>query len=251
CSRNSPSWTRRTNSASLRNQYSRPFSSPRRCRRVVAETATSSSGTRSSSAWISVPFPAPEGPVTTKTGLPVEEANQLGALAIRQAPDRLRLADPALVEEARGLDAAELRHRHQHVEHLRGRDVLGRGIEDVLDLNLAQLQVLLQLRPAHADVVRPGQSFHPLIERANRRRRLCLGRHRASESNSLVPAVKRGRLRTFAGIFSTLSTPGRGVFSPATALHARSRPRRATTTAHAPRARRRAPRGFGSARTGP
>src|SRR3954451_5108655 len=122
----SPSATRRTNSASVRNQYSQPSSSPRRRSRVVAEIATSSSGTRSSRAWMSVPLPAPDGPVTTKTGLAVEEPNQLGALAIRQSPDRLRLADSALVEEAGRLDAAEFRYRHQHVERFRGGHVLGR-----------------------------------------------------------------------------------------------------------------------------
>src|SRR6266511_4785779 len=117
--------------------------------------ATASSGSRSSSAWISVPFPAPDGPVTTKTGLPsavaVEEPNQLGALAVGQAPDGLRLADAALVQEARGLHAPELRHRHQHVEHLRRRDVLRRIVEDFLDLDLPHLQVLLYLSPADAD----------------------------------------------------------------------------------------------------
>src|SRR6476659_1445852 len=131
------SWLR-TNSASVRNQYSRPSSSPRRRRRVVAETATSSSGTRSSRAWISVPFPAPEGPVTTKTGLPVEEPNQLCAEAIRQAANGLRLADAALVQEARRLYAAELRDGHQHVEHFGGGHVLRRGVENVLDLDLAE-----------------------------------------------------------------------------------------------------------------
>src|SRR5438876_10152461 len=63
----------------------------------------------------------------------VEEANQLRALPVGQSPDRFRLADAALVEEARRLHAAELRHRHQDVEHLRGRDVLGRVREDRLD----------------------------------------------------------------------------------------------------------------------
>ena len=68
-SRNAPSATFAANSSSLRNQYSRPLSSPARSGRVVAEIATSSSaGSRSSSIRINVPFPAPEGPVTTKTG---------------------------------------------------------------------------------------------------------------------------------------------------------------------------------------
>src|SRR3954453_12023753 len=98
-----------------------PSSSPGRCGRVVAETASASSGNRGSTSWISVPFPAPEGPVTTMTGgLPVEEANQLLALAVGQAPDRLRLADPALVQQTGRLHAPELRHGHQHVEDLRG-----------------------------------------------------------------------------------------------------------------------------------
>src|SRR5205814_1199777 len=82
--------------------------------RVVADTVTSSTGTRSSSSRISVPLPAPDGPVTTTTDgrrrrLTVEEANQLRALPLRQAADRLRLADPARAEEARSFHAPELR----------------------------------------------------------------------------------------------------------------------------------------------
>ena len=53
---------------SVRNQYSTPSVSPGRCGRVVAEIATSSTGTRSTSALISVPLPAPDGPVMTNTG---------------------------------------------------------------------------------------------------------------------------------------------------------------------------------------
>src|ERR687888_2191369 len=125
-----------------------PSRSPGRCSRVVAETAISSSGNRGRSLLISVPLPAPEGPVTTKTDrLPVEEAKQLRPLPIREAADGLRLADPALVQEAGGLDAAELGDRHQHVEDLRRRDPLGRVAEDLLDLHPARLQVLLELRP--------------------------------------------------------------------------------------------------------
>ena len=40
---------------------------PGRCGRVVAEIATSNPSTRSSRPLISVPLPAPDGPVTTKT----------------------------------------------------------------------------------------------------------------------------------------------------------------------------------------
>ena len=128
-----------------RNQYSRPSSSPGRCARVVAETATSSSGSRVEQPLISVPLPAPDGPVTTKTGSGratqrLKSADQLGALALGEPADRLRLADPALVEAARRLDAAELRHRHQHVEDLRRRDVLGRLEQDLLDLHAPALR---------------------------------------------------------------------------------------------------------------
>src|SRR5262249_3530956 len=99
----------------------------------------------------SVPFPAPEVPVTAITGktaragpLPVEEANQLSALSVGEPTDRLRLADATHVQEARRLHPSELRHRHQHVEHLRGRDVLGGIAEDLLDGDASILQVLLQ-----------------------------------------------------------------------------------------------------------
>src|SRR4051794_18027928 len=102
------------NSSSLRNQYSVPSRSPGRCSRVVADTASSSCGKRPRSARTSVPFPAPEGPVTTKTGpgtkcLPAEEADELGALALGETADRFRLADPRLVQVAGRLHAAELR----------------------------------------------------------------------------------------------------------------------------------------------
>src|SRR5581483_9092668 len=119
---------------------------------------------------MSVPFPAPDGPVTTKTGrvVPslavVEEGNQLVPLAVGESTDRLRLADAALVQKARRLHATELRHGHQHVEDLRGRDVLGRLAEDLLDGDGPGLQVLLQLRTLDADVVRSLQCLHPLVE---------------------------------------------------------------------------------------
>src|SRR2546430_7249489 len=135
--------------------------------------ASSSSGTRSSSIRASVLLPSPDVPVMTKTGgrLPVEEPDELGALALRQASNGLRLADSALVEEACGLDAPEFRHGHQDVEDLRRRDVLGRVAQDVVDVDGSRLEVLLELRSADADVVRPLERFHALIQRAER----CLG----------------------------------------------------------------------------
>src|ERR1051325_2036975 len=108
---------------------------------------------------MSVPFPAPDGPVTTKTGgcelIAREEANELGPLPLGETADRLRLADAALVEEPRRFHATELRHRHEDVEHLRGRHVLRRRVEDRLDLDPTFLEVFLQLCASDADVVRP------------------------------------------------------------------------------------------------
>src|SRR5262249_42203991 len=119
---------------------------------------------RCSRIFSSVPLPAPDVPVTTTTsGLPVEEANQLGALAVGEPSHRLRLADAAHVEEPRRLHPPELRHRHQHVEDLRSRHVLGRVAQDLLDLNAPVLQVLLQLGPANTDVVRPLTSLPQLV----------------------------------------------------------------------------------------
>src|SRR6266849_8092745 len=162
-----------------------PSTSPGRRARVVAETASSSWGKRARSRLISVPLPAPDWPVMTKTGswLPVEEVNQFCALAIGEAPDGLRLADPAGVQEARGLDATELRHGHQDVDHLGRGHVLGRAAEDRLDVDPAVLQILLQLRPPDPDVVRTPQCVHALIQRTDGGVcwRLC-GRHRSARS---------------------------------------------------------------------
>src|SRR5205823_1785592 len=165
-SRNSSSSPSRSNFSGVMNQYSRPFCSPGRCSRVVAETANSSSGMRSSNSLSSVPLPAPEVPVTTRTRplLPVEETNQLRPLTVGEASYRLRLADPAHVQEARRLHPSELRHRHQHVENLRRRHVLGWIAEDLFDLNAPVLQVLLQSRSTDSDIVRSFQRFHSLIE---------------------------------------------------------------------------------------
>src|SRR5436309_3643150 len=173
-SRNSSAASRRSNSSRLTKWYSRPSSSPGRRARVVAETASSSSGTRSSSIRARVLFPSPDVPVMTKTGgplRPVEEPDELGALALRQPSNGLRLADPALIQEPGGLDAAELRYGHQDVEDLRRRDVLRRIAEHVVDVGGAGFEVFFQLRPADANVVRPLERFHALIQRAEG----CLG----------------------------------------------------------------------------
>src|SRR5438034_3202669 len=189
-----------------------PSCSPGRCSRVVADTAISSSGKRGTSLLISVPLPAPDGPVTTKTFLPIEEPNQLRPLALGEAADRLRLADPALVQEAGGLDASELRDRHEHVEDLRGRDPFRWIAQDLLDPHLPGLQVLLELRPPDPDVVCALQRLHALIERANRCLSLGLGRrHGAPQSTNLRAWVKRQLFGPIPGVFwSQVSTFGRG-----------------------------------------
>src|SRR5215471_19450477 len=120
---------------------------------------------RASSSCTIVPFPAPDGPVRTMTGpLPVEERNQLLALAVREAADGLRLADAALVQHPQRLHAAELGDGHEHVEDLRRRDVL-RGLgEDLLDRDGARLEILLELRPLDSDVVCSLECLHSLVE---------------------------------------------------------------------------------------
>src|SRR5262249_60554827 len=131
----------------------------------------------------SVPWRALDVPVTTTTRwLPVEEANQLRALPVGEPSDRLRLADAAHVEEARRLYPPELRHGHQHVEDLRGRHVLGRVAQDLLDVDAAVLQVLFQLGPPDANVVRSLERFHALVERADRCLGLSLGGHHERRS---------------------------------------------------------------------
>ena len=90
--------------------------------------------------------------------------SRLAALAIREAADRFRLADPAHVEETCCLHSPELRHGHEHVEDLCGRDILGRVTEDLFDLDVAVFEILLQACAPDADVVRSLQRLHALIE---------------------------------------------------------------------------------------
>src|SRR5436190_7288177 len=195
---------RARNSSGARNQYSRPFCSPGRRSRVVAETVVSLSGTRSRSSWISVPLPAPDGPVTTINdgGLPVEEVNQLRALPVGEPAHRLRLADATRVEEAGGLHPSELRHRHQDVDHLRGLDVLGRPAEDRLDPYATVLEVLLQLRALDAHVVSALERVHALVERADGGVCSLRGGHgQAPDTTNEAAAIKRRLLRATPATF--------------------------------------------------
>src|SRR6185312_15421508 len=212
CSRNSPASTRRANSASSRKWYSRPSRSSGRRGRVVADVATSSSGSAARARAMRVPLPTPEGPATTNrrllTATPSgwrsgpEEVEQLAALAIRETADGLALADPALRQQARRLHAPEPRHRDQHVVDLCRQHLVRRLGDQVADPHPSRLEVALQLRPPHPYVVRPVERLHALIERS--RRRLgegagCHGRGRLYPWEGGVQPrenpIKRGNLR--------------------------------------------------------
>src|SRR5262249_22464832 len=133
----------------------------------------------------------------------VEEVDQLGPLALGEASDRLRLADPALVEEPRRLDAPELGDRHEHVEDLRRLDPFGWVEQDGLDALPPGFQVALELRAADPDVVRSLERLHPLVERTCGRLSVRLRRdHEPDESTKLPSRVKPNRFGGFAGLFA-------------------------------------------------
>ena len=54
-------------------------------------------------------------------------------------------------------------HGQQHVEHLRGLEVLRRVEQQGVDRQPARLEVALQLRALRADLVRPLKGVHPLV----------------------------------------------------------------------------------------
>src|SRR3954470_1700933 len=139
---------------------------------------------------MSVPLPTPLGPVTTRTAMAALSAqvrNQLAALALGEAADRLRRRDPALREDAVHLHAPVLRNRQQQVEHLGRLEVLGRVEQQPVDLRATGLQIPLQGGSARADLVRSLKRIHTLRQRAlgGRTRRLLRrglgggGRHAA------------------------------------------------------------------------
>ena len=78
-----------------------------------------------------------------------EVADELRALALGQAADRLARRDPALREDLVDLHVAVLRHRQQHVGHLRGEDVV-RRVDSSRTAMFAPpvLELPLQLAPA-------------------------------------------------------------------------------------------------------
>src|SRR3954466_13251094 len=122
---------------------------------------------------MSVPLPTPDGPVTTRTltvfgtpGLATQVRDELAALALGQAADRLRRRDPALGEDAVHLHATVLRHRQQQVEDLGRLEVFRRVEKQPMDLGATGLEVPFEGGSARADLVRPLKRIHPLRQRA-------------------------------------------------------------------------------------
>src|SRR3954454_19772821 len=140
---------------------------------------------------MSVPLPTPLGPVTTSTvmrpRLSAQVGNELAALALGQAADRLRGRDPALGQDAVHLHAPVLRDRQQQVEDLGRLQVFRRVQKETLDLGATGFEVPLERGSARADLVRPLKRIHALRQRAlgSRTRRLLRrglgggGRHAA------------------------------------------------------------------------
>src|SRR4051794_36524576 len=163
-----------------------------------------------------------------RSALPPQHRDELGALALREAADRLARRDPALDQDLVDLHAPVLRDGEEHVEDLRGLDVLGRLEEQVMDARAARLEVALELGAAGADLVCPLEGLHPLDQKAlgsrpgGLRRRLRGWRHggeSTSESrlgnpnprNSSGPQLELQAhggeltlLARFAGLFQTL-----------------------------------------------
>src|SRR3954471_16484381 len=127
---------------------------------------------------MSVPLPTPDGPVMTKTcatgaeetcaaaALPAQQRDELGALALREAADRLARRDAAGLQHLVRLDAPVLGDGQQEVEDLRrGEEVRGRQQQPV-DRHPAALEVPLELRAARPDLVRALERVHALVETA-------------------------------------------------------------------------------------
>src|SRR5262245_34394868 len=162
---------------------------------------------RSSSVRMSVPLPTPDGPVITKTRakgtrrLAPQHGYELGALALRQAADRLARRDAALHEHLVDLHAPVLRDGEEHVEDLRGLDVGRRLEQQVVDLHPAGLEVALELGAARTDLVRALEGFHALDEAALGRGHARLGgglrRRRHGRRVYISETTRQGSSREF------------------------------------------------------
>jgi len=93
-----------------------------------------------------------------------EELDQLTALALRHAADRLRGRDPAAAEEASGPRRTDLGHCEQEILHLGRLRAGGRLRKNILDPHSPGGEFLLQCRSPAADLVRLPQGPQPLIQ---------------------------------------------------------------------------------------
>ena len=131
------------------------------------------SGSRSSTPWISVPLPAPDGPGD-------DEEDRDGRRPVRYrrssatSSARWRSDSPPtvfdceirqVVSNRAGLHAAALRHGQQQIEHLGGQHPLRRVARGAPRCDaVARLQVALQLRAGNPNDVRALQRLHALVE---------------------------------------------------------------------------------------
>src|SRR6266511_3620233 len=89
-------------------------------------------------------------------------ADQLLALAVAEAGHGPRGADPAVCKQAGDARRTVLGQGERRSSNYLGLRALGRRREDVADPHAAGCQVLLQLRAAAADLVRPAPSLEQL-----------------------------------------------------------------------------------------
>src|SRR5579863_1271163 len=100
-------------------------------------------------------MPAPAG------GLPAaHQVDELGALPLRQATDRLAGRDAAVREDLVDLDAAVFRNGQEEVEDLRGLEERRRVEQQFVDRGAAGLQIPLQLGSPGANVVSALERVH-------------------------------------------------------------------------------------------
>jgi hypothetical protein len=88
----------------------------------------------------------------------------VGPLPLGEISDGLGRVDAGDSEQSASLDGADLRHRHEHVEHLGAGEVVGRGGEDLLEADIAGMQLLLEFRPPGSNMVCLSERDLPALE---------------------------------------------------------------------------------------
>src|SRR4051812_22583406 len=156
-----------------------------------------------------VPFPTPDGPVTTRTfgssgtdRLAAQIRDQLVALALGEPTDRLARRDAALGEDPVDLHAPVFRDREQQVEDLGGRQPLRRIEQEPMDLGTSCFEVALEPGTLRANLIRTLERVHSLGQRALRSRaqgvlRGGLGGGRHGGRFYTRKTSRQGRLRLF------------------------------------------------------